>query len=330
MIYREWSEYQKALVSFLHHKSKHEEACEMWKKTASDFDGHSKLTDRLFLICCLLIITAFIISIACGSIRTEWGWPLLWLLLTGLHHWLDEKCRGYNKQHFLESNLRPLLLATEPGFDPLDEQADELFDESQTPSEACPSPSQRIFCILIVELIFKISRHSSLVILFLLPVCFAVSGLSTAKRKAPPVTEAITIKSLEWPAHMPSPFQVPVQPLPENGLTFQNVPAPALAEIEIKSAPGLHYVVRFDDAITGELSIMTVVHAGKTLRLTLPYGNYFMKYACGVDWYGHQYLFGPATRYGQLVQLMTFTEGQKKAPKVLLDYKHEMKLKSAQ
>lgn len=327
MIYRKWSAYHKAQTAYVDFKKKYEVACEAWEIQRAAFDVQSLHANRLSIVCCVLIITALAAAVVRGFIRTDWGWPLLWLLMMGMHHWLEEKCRQNRKRRFSETNPPPLLNAVEPGFDPLDENAqDEFFDDGD-PCDPFSSPPQRDqFCIKsiyqrAVEMFFTTSRYLSLLILLLIPVCFVVSGeLGRKHRVAAPVVKP-AIQSFEWPVRLPSPFNASMVELPENGLTFQNVPAPPLAQINVQSAPGFSYMLRLDDAITGDLAIMTFVHPGSSLNLSLPYGNYIVKYACGTAWYGHQYLFGLSTRYSKILRLLDVSRNSKNASlKLLLDY----------
>jgi len=67
----------------------------------------------------------------------------------------------------------------------------------------------------------------------------------------------------------------------------------------------LNYFLKVVDFESKKTITTAFIRAGETITLDLPSGNYKLRYAAGVQWYGEQNLFGTRTRYGEVVDLTT-------------------------
>lgn len=107
------------------------------------------------------------------------------------------------------------------------------------------------------------------------------------------------------PDKVPKP-SYPEKTLPHNGASklFGNYDCEA--PFEIKASGGSHYIVKLVDSINGKPVMNIFVRNGHTVTTEVPLGAYEIRYACGIKWYGNEYLFGPDTRYSKAEEVFDF------------------------
>ena len=124
-------------------------------------------------------------------------------------------------------------------------------------------------------------------------------------------------------------FHSPVQPEPQNGFLFEEIPqleAAATLSIRASGSGGYYFVidpVEFPAAGEGEFYktraqlqannfyIRLYVRGGSTAEISIPLGEYAIYYARGSDWYGEEALFGPETAYYQYGDTFVFKKSAK-------------------
>jgi hypothetical protein len=92
-------------------------------------------------------------------------------------------------------------------------------------------------------------------------------------------------------------FDEPMLPLPESGTIQLHKSGAPIAPLRIETQSGSNYLVKLEDAQTGENALDVFVRGGNAAEFEVPLGNYTVKYASGNEWYGYTHLFGPATSY---------------------------------
>jgi len=101
-------------------------------------------------------------------------------------------------------------------------------------------------------------------------------------------------------------FNESKQPLPENGETVRCTEIVPEAPFTIKSSEGSHYLVKLCEASTGKSVLTVFVHGGEPVKISVPFGDYIIKYASGINWYGYTHYFGPETSYAQADDKFSF------------------------
>jgi len=103
-------------------------------------------------------------------------------------------------------------------------------------------------------------------------------------------------------------------PMPLTGVVEQQVYGflAGSAPLEIVTgADGFHYLVKVKDGKTGSLILKAFIRSGETAKLSVPLGNFNIRYAAGRTWLGEQRLFGPSTVFARADQTFTFAKGGK-------------------
>jgi hypothetical protein len=79
------------------------------------------------------------------------------------------------------------------------------------------------------------------------------------------------------------------------------------APLEIKSDKSSNFYVKVVREKGSRTVAMAYIRGGDTVRLGLPSGEYWIKWAAGVEWINDRDLFGPHTQYGQADKTFTFS-----------------------
>lgn len=91
-------------------------------------------------------------------------------------------------------------------------------------------------------------------------------------------------------------FNQPLQDLPVSGKEFLYTNDEGVAPLSIEVPSGVyHYYVKIVHAYTGQNVKSVFIRSGGKVEIDVPLGDYKVKYATGVNWYGRKYLFGPKT-----------------------------------
>ena len=111
------------------------------------------------------------------------------------------------------------------------------------------------------------------------------------------------------PATAPSrpAFSAPPVAQPASGTVRRLAPGTAIAPFKIQTRGAGNYLVRLEDAYGGADVMDVFVRGGDTVEVEVPLGNYVVKYASGMTWYGYDYLFGPETTYSRADSTFNFT-----------------------
>ena len=111
------------------------------------------------------------------------------------------------------------------------------------------------------------------------------------------------------PATAPSrpAFSAPPVAQPASGTVRRLAPGAAIAPFQIQTRGAGNYLVRLEDAYGGADVMDVFVRGGDTVKVEVPLGNYVVKYASGLTWYGYDYLFGPETTYSRAESTINFT-----------------------
>lgn len=117
-------------------------------------------------------------------------------------------------------------------------------------------------------------------------------------------------------------FSEPELPLPYHGDVTWYTAGDPVAPLEIRTAPGSHYLVKLSD-FNSDRDVLTVfVHGGRVATLDVPLRTYRIKYATGEKWYGLTHLFGPDTSYARADSTFDFrVEGNQVSGYTLTLYK---------
>lgn len=67
-----------------------------------------------------------------------------------------------------------------------------------------------------------------------------------------------------------------------------------------------YYYVVLADNTTGRRAVSIYGHSGKTLEIQVPFGEYYLFYCCGDDWYGNDLKFGDTGRYVRTSDVLDF------------------------
>lgn len=88
-------------------------------------------------------------------------------------------------------------------------------------------------------------------------------------------------------------------PVPiEQGALFRQAGLDFVAPLSVTTPAGQErYYVKLVSVATNEAVLMFMVDPGTTFRTKAPLGEYRLRYATGVTWFGPKHLFGARTRY---------------------------------
>ena len=107
-------------------------------------------------------------------------------------------------------------------------------------------------------------------------------------------------------------FSEPEQPLPNHGVYYKSSlfdADQAKCPLTVKtSSDSSYYLVKLEDWNSRQLVALYFVYAGQDLDVLVPPGSYRLKYANGIHWYGHKYLFGPDTSVSMAEARFDFTQ----------------------
>lgn len=92
---------------------------------------------------------------------------------------------------------------------------------------------------------------------------------------------------------------------PESGTVFLDSDLVKGSELTIHTADDEACYVKLKDE-NGEDVFSFFVRAGESVSVPVPFGNYFVYFAYGSDWYGPEYVFGSDTSYGKDEELCDF------------------------
>lgn len=102
-------------------------------------------------------------------------------------------------------------------------------------------------------------------------------------------------------------FSAPPVAQPASGTVRRLAPGREIAPFQIQTRGSGNYLVKLEDAYSG-IDVMDIfVRGGDTVDVKVPLGNYVVKYASGLTWYGYDYLFGPDTGYSKAESTFNFT-----------------------
>lgn len=122
------------------------------------------------------------------------------------------------------------------------------------------------------------------------------AGSSNAYSPAWPVTPT--------PAAQPEPF--PALGLPVSGQVTRFTNAEPLAPLAIDAPIGTNYYVKLVSTSTGQAVMTVFVRGGSSVEVSVPLGEYVLKYAAGETWYGPEHLFGRSTSFSKANQNLLF------------------------
>lgn len=86
---------------------------------------------------------------------------------------------------------------------------------------------------------------------------------------------------------------------PYSGTVQTFTSASRIAPLTIQTQSGIDYLLKLEDAYTGNQVLSVFISGGRTESIDVPLGNFRIKYATGRNWYGYKYLFGPDTGYNK-------------------------------
>ncbi len=99
----------------------------------------------------------------------------------------------------------------------------------------------------------------------------------------------------------------PEKELPDNGKVFKILKNKEIsAPFQIITQGQEHHFIKMEDFNTGKTILKIFVRARQKIEISIPLGNYKMKYAMGYKWYGEKDLFGRDTIYSQSDKNMIF------------------------
>ena len=104
-------------------------------------------------------------------------------------------------------------------------------------------------------------------------------------------------------------FNQPVLEAPPHGSVHNYTMREALAPFEIKTQSNeedFYYFIKLVDINTNLTDFTIFIHAGNTISVDVPLGQYEMRYAIGRQWYGTDYYFGPETSYFKADEVFNF------------------------
>ena len=93
--------------------------------------------------------------------------------------------------------------------------------------------------------------------------------------------------------------------LPESGTVFIGEELHKGSELTIHTSEVEACYVKLKNE-TGEDVFSFFVRAGESVTAPVPFGNYYVYFAYGTDWYGPEYIFGEDTTYGKDEEICDF------------------------
>lgn len=94
--------------------------------------------------------------------------------------------------------------------------------------------------------------------------------------------------------------------LPDNGTTSYFINSEAIAPLGINTKEGQNYFIKLVDSDTNKTALTIFVRGGQPVNIQIPLGNYELRYANGIDWYGEDHLFGSNTSYSKSENILSF------------------------
>jgi hypothetical protein len=141
------------------------------------------------------------------------------------------------------------------------------------------------------------------------PILELTTSSPGAEREPPPPAESATASLPAHAAPLPLLDELPTEePLPPSGTVLRMVAKPAVASLTIQALPGRHYLVRVRDWHTSEEVMSVFVHGGQSAQVSVPAGDYRIRYARGKRWYGYEDRFGPTETCFETREKVTFRE----------------------
>jgi len=98
--------------------------------------------------------------------------------------------------------------------------------------------------------------------------------------------------------------------MPKTGIIAKNINGENVAPLEI-IIPGdetKSYYIKLINIKTDKTAMTMFIRTGESLDILVPLGSYELRYACGENWYGEEYLFGKNTTYFKTDDTFDFTE----------------------
>jgi len=108
----------------------------------------------------------------------------------------------------------------------------------------------------------------------------------------------------------PAPPQVQI--LPANGLSHTVASGTLKHSVQIiNRSKDQHSMIKIEEAYSGRVISKHFVRANDRIDIKVPDGEFRIKVATGVEWYGEPYLFGPDTNAYQLAKTFKYDKYQK-------------------
>lgn len=101
-------------------------------------------------------------------------------------------------------------------------------------------------------------------------------------------------------------FQPKEVTLPQNGRVKYFTKKKPIAPLHISTKSDLNYYVKLMDNNTNTLVQTIFIRSGNSVKVRVPLGSYYVKYAMGGIWYGEEYLFGKYTTYAKADAIFDF------------------------
>jgi hypothetical protein len=95
--------------------------------------------------------------------------------------------------------------------------------------------------------------------------------------------------------------------MPDSGYIFYKNNMERLCPLTVITQGEDSYYIKLIDTYTQNDVIVFFVGSNVSVDLNVPVGDYEIKYASGVKWYGEQLLFGPNTNYTKIEDVFSFT-----------------------
>jgi hypothetical protein len=127
------------------------------------------------------------------------------------------------------------------------------------------------------------------VILLGIVLIFAVSGSSGLSQ-----SQKVSCTQQMWPAH---------------GVYSVNNFSPRVAPLKINTSGESNYLVKLEDAVTGQPFISFFLYGGVSFETKVPLGEFIFKYASGLAWCGDRDLFGNHTVSRKSRESLVFAQG---------------------
>jgi len=99
-------------------------------------------------------------------------------------------------------------------------------------------------------------------------------------------------------------------PYPKHGEVKLNFKGSKLAPFQINTEEEGYYLVKLEKADDKSKYITIFIDGGKQFETNVPLGNYKLKYAYGIEWYGYDHLFGEDTKYSEAGEEFNFSRSR--------------------